>query len=371
MRGKCINQQDIKQANAADVFSIIRKNGPLLRSQLQEITNLSWGAVSNIVSRLSEEKYIVETKAEGRGSAGRLPSYLDVNTNDHFIIGFDINASGFKAVLMNLKGEVIERYKRIPTYKDKDSMLNEIFEFSQQVKRSTERYHILCAGVAMQGLVDSQNGISIQGPMLTDWENVPLADMLEQHLSIPVFLEHDPNCSLYAFSVRKNIDSIILVRVDRGIGMAVMIGGEIFKRIGMFELGHSIVETNGARCTCGKCGCMEAYASQSGMERLSGMSFEALAQKARSGDTFATELFNNMADYLSKELSNIAHLLCVNNIVLCGDMWRYRDIFEERFNKGLAAAADGKLNIQIAETEHAATGAALIAIERFSDKIEF
>ncbi len=371
MKNKCINQQDIKQANASDVFNIIRKNGALTRSQLQDTTNLSWGAISNIVARLSEDKYIVETKADRGSGAGRIPSYLEVNSFDHFIIGLDINASGFKAVLMNLKNEVVNRYFKEPSYVDKASMLAELFEFVGDVLSGAKGYNILCAGVAMQGLVDSQNGISIQGPMLEDWEEVPLARLLEKKIKIPVYLEHDPDCSLYAFSIKSKLTDALLIRIDKGIGMSVMQNGEIYKRIGMFELGHIVVVPNGEKCVCGKRGCLQAYASQAGLSAGSGLPFETLVENARKGEEKAVELFKNMAEHLAREISNISHLLCINNIVLCGDMWNYRDVFAPEFTKKLADYGAGDLNLIIAETEHAARGAAFIAIERFLEKFQF
>lgn len=371
MKKKSINQQDIKQANAADVFSIIRKNGPLSRAQLQDISNLSWGSVSNIVLRLAGEKYINEIKAEKATGAGRPTSYLDVNTFDHFIVGLDINASGFKAVLMNLKNEVIDRRYHMPSEPyDEEALLSELTEFLRSVLDSVKGYHVLCVGIAMQGLVDAENGISVNFPMIKNWKPVPIAENLSREFSLPVYLEHDPDCSLYSYSIRNETRDAILVRVDKGIGMAVLMNGEIFKRIGMFELGHVIVEPDGAVLGDSR-GTLSAYASQTGLESLSGKPFEQLVAEARSGEPSAIAHFQKMALCLAKEIANIANMLCVKNIVLCGKMWQYKDIFGETFSRRIEEFGKRELNLRIIETEHAATGAAQIAIDRLLEKMQF
>lgn len=378
---KYINQQDMKQANTTKVFSLIRKNGCLTRKQIEAMTNLSWGTVSNITTRLMERQYIKEFKMDGASGAGRIPSCLEVNGEDYFVIGMDINASGFRGVVLNLKNEILVSRKKSVEYTDRKTLLAAIFGFAREVLAEAGDHQFICIGIAMQGIVDAKNGISRQVPGCKDWLNVPLAELLEEEVGIPVYLEHDPNCSLYAYSVDHEIEDAMLIRVDKGVGMAVMLDGAFFDRPGMFEFGHSTVVPDGIACSCGKKGCMEAYVSSDAMSRRAGVPFDILAERARTGEEQARKLFSEMAGHLALGIVNLAHMLCIRRIVLCGDMWLYKDIFLEDFQQAVrmmegkgteSKTQDTKkqLDFSIMEKEHAAIGAALLAGEYFMEQLQ-
>lgn len=359
---KYINQQDMKQANAADVFSLIRENKDMTRKKIEYMTELSWGAVSNITARLLENKYILEYKPEESTGAGRTPFYLEVNGNDHFVLGLDINSSGFKGVIINLKNEIIKTFSQEVEYTSKERLLHDIAVFAKNVVAEAKEKHILSIGIAMQGTVNSQCGISVHLPHCDDWENVELCKYLEETLGFPVFIEHDPNCILYAVSKQIEDDDTILVRVDNGIGMAVMTDGEINDRPGTFEIGHITVDKKGIPCRCGKKDCLEVYASRRGIERLSGEKFKTIAEKARNGGA-ELEYFKDMAEYLAVSIANTAKLLNIKNIVICGDMKDYSDLFYDDLMEN-AKKHFAELRFSISEEENAAYGAALIAVER-------
>ena len=118
-----INQQDMKEINVADVFSLIKNRGAMTRKHIAERLGISWGAVSTITSKLIEEGYIIERKAEGFGTAGRIPSYLEVNRSRHFAIGLDVNDMGLYAVLVDLTGEVIEEYHTESFLESREALL--------------------------------------------------------------------------------------------------------------------------------------------------------------------------------------------------------------------------------------------------------
>lgn len=366
---KYINQQDMKQTNAAEIFRLIRRNGQLTRHELEELTQMSWGGISNITARLIAGKYIVETKLTRTLGTGRKPSCLEVNSVEHFVIGLDINFSGFQAVVMNLKNEVVSTLSERVKYTDRHDLLEGIIKFTKKALKKASGHHILGIGVAMQGQVDAEHGISIQFPYCHNWKNVPLKEILEEQFGVPVFLEHDPNCILYAEAVQAEYERAILVRADNGIGLAVMMDGEILDGPGMFEIGHMCAVPNGILCSCGKRGCLECYASQRGMEAQSGMSFEELAKQAYEKETKALKMFEDMADYLAVAVGNVAHLLNIPNILLCGDMLKYQDLFLQRFCQRVGQVLSPAMEIRVVcgDVKNAAFGAALIAVD---DSIE-
>jgi len=367
---KYMNQMDMKKANAADIFALIRKSDKITRKEIEAKTGFSWGAVSTITSSLLDKNYIREFKCEPIRGAGRTPSYLEVNRDAHFVLGVDINISGFKSVLVNLKNEVVGQHFYKATYTNKKTLLDVITKFIADSLKNSDGKNIIGIGIAMQGVVDAKNGISVSVPHCKDWSDVPLAYILSKEFEIPVFIEHDPDCILYAASSAQVYKNAILLRVDEGIGMSVLMDGNIFNRLGSFEIGHTVAVPNGVTCSCGKAGCLEAYASMRGMANLAQVEFDELAAKAREGEEAAKVLFENMACHLAIAISNVAQMLCIRHIVLCGDMWNYKDIFFDSFIRNVdSMSAQRKLDFTFIDIDHAATGAALIAIENAMEHI--
>ena len=350
----------MKQTNTADVFALIRKSGRITRRQIADKTEMSWGAVSTITSRLIEEGYVMETKSD-ESAVGRTPFYLEVDGRHHFSLGIDVNISGLRAVVVNLRNEVTDVFEDRADMTDREALLSGICGLIERAMMLSGDKHIICIGVAMQGITDSQNGVSVSLSECRGWSDVPLAYILEKKFSIPVHIEHDPSCILYAISGDPREDTA-LVRVDRGIGMAVMLGGRIIDKPGIFELGHTVVRPGGEACSCGKRGCLQLYATIDGLERLSERSFDELVFDARLGSETALSYFEEMADCLSFAAVGFADLMRLERIVLCGDMCGYKDLFFERFTEK-KAEYDPKDNISVsfADVEMAAKGASMLA----------
>ena len=370
---KYLNQQDMKDRNYTNVFRLIRKKGPLTRRQIEAETGLSWGAVSNVTARLIELGYVHECREieSGASSAGRTPIYLEADSETHFVIGMDVNASGLRAVMMNLCGEAVATVAAPASCETREALLDAISHITRDILDYADGKHVLAIGIALQGTVDAENGVSVRFPRCAGWRDVPLAAILEGEFGLPVYLEHDPNCTLYAYSAPSGIEEAILIRIDRGIGMALLLGGRIFERVGALELGHTVVSAGGAPCSCGNRGCLEAYASMTGMAERSGLPFETLYERALAGDGEARAYFDEMTEYLSLSIANVTRLLNVREIVLSGDMLSCRALFLDRL-KQRTREITGDLDVTFSVTDvaGAALGGAMIALERYALKLE-
>lgn len=367
---KYINQQDMKQENALDVLSLVRSSGGLTRKEIENLTSLSWGAVSNITARLLKDGYLSERKAEPGSGAGRTPGILEANVTDHFIIGMDINASGFDGVLINLRNEIIASVSEdAPETADMETLLTAILAFSRKAADLAGEKHVLGMGAAMQGEVDSAAGISVSLPYCPEWKNVPLASILSEELGIPVFIGHDPDCLLYSWTQTEESEDTVLIRADNGIGMAVLLDGKIGTRPGMYEIGHLPAAAGGEPCPCGRRGCLECYASRSGMARRAGTRYSELRRRAEGGDAASMSFFEEGAGYLSDAIVRSARFLAIKNVVLCGRLIEDRALFTDRLLEKIGGMTGGEpLSVHVMEQENAAYGAALIAVERSLDR---
>lgn len=367
---KIINQQDMKERNAADVFAFVKKNGVATRKEIAEQLSMSWGAVSTITALLLEAGYLTERKSAEGGTAGRIPSRLSVNEEIYYAVGLDINDTGLRAVAADLSDRVIASFSAEASFKSPDALFECVATLVEEVIAAVPHMRPICIGAAMQGIVDAENGVSLRIPGRQNWQNAPLSAMLEQRFHIPVFLRHDPDCILYAYAKRVDERNAMLVRVDHGIGMAAMLDGEIIARPGIFELGHTVVVPGGAPCGCGKRGCLDQYASIRGMKTRANAKFSALATAAKNGDREAQALFSDAARYLALAITNTAGLLSVDHVLLCGRLFDFKALFfPELISESRNLSPLAPLNFVLTNVTDAPLGAALIAMNAALRKI--
>ena len=358
----------MKRSNAAEVFNLIRERGSLTRREIADLLGMSWGAVSTITARLIEEKYVVEVKGDSLASKGRTPYCLEVNGDEHFAVGVDVNRSGLSTVLVNLKNDILGRWTREADFTSREALTCGILSIVGDTLEFAGDHRVRCIGVAMQGVVDSATGVSYSLRGCRDWENINVSALVENAFNIPTYIEHDPNCILYASKANTTEDRILL-RIDKGIGMAATLGGRMLAKSGLFEIGHTVAVPEGRECMCGRRGCLEQYASMRGLAKASGMEFKELAAAARMGDETAKTYFDEMAICLARTIGNAAHLLCADNVILCGDMCKYGDLFLERLLCELRNHFN-RIKLSFTEVENAPLGAVLMAIDRSLDMID-
>lgn len=120
-------------------------------------------------------------------------------------------------------------------------------------------------GVCCPGLIDNTSGTVLFAGNL-NLENYPLKEKLERLFGRHVKVANDANSAALGearFGAGKNYSDSILLTLGTGVGGGIVIGGKLFegyKGAGT-ELGHTVIEQNGNFCTCGRRGCLEAYAS--------------------------------------------------------------------------------------------------------------
>lgn len=126
-------------------------------------------------------------------------------------------------------------------------------------------------GIGSPGICDSENGVVTYSNNLY-WDNVPICDELHKLIPIPVFLSNDANCAAYGevlCGAAKGAKNVIMVTLGTGFGCGIIIDGKIYagEKSQGAEGGHTLLVMDGELCTCGRRGCLEAYASATGLIR--------------------------------------------------------------------------------------------------------
>jgi len=344
---KYLALEDMVNTNCATVLDIIQKKGTVSRKEITEISELSWGGMTKIVNKLLEKGYIIETKADKTSTSGRTPSFLSVNTSRNFIIGLDINLTGLNAVVMNMAGTVLKNISAPAPEKNYAEFLSGIIDFIREITEQFEENSIISLGIAMQGIVDHKNGISVKFPAVEGWENVPLKYILEKNFGINVFLEHDPDCLLYSHLEYDKKENITLLRIDKSIGMAVALYGKTVKGEGIFEIAHNIVIPDGRPCSCGQRGCLQAYISP-----------------CMDGNNVKENETENLITPLAITIKNLSNILCSDRVILTGALMKQKHLFKQQLDCRLNDLAC-HTPVEFSEIEGCAErGAALIALNK-------
>lgn len=352
---KYIGLEEMSNVNCSSVLNIIGHYGRVSRKEIADLTGLSWGGMTKIVNKLFENGYIVEDKMENTSGQGRTPKLISINKAQNYVVGLDINRMGFRAYVMNLAGEILKEYSEEGSFDNRTNLLNAIHIFAESIVKEYKGKNILAVGVAMQGLLDVEHGISIEFPHCQGWKNVPVREILKEEFHTEVFVEHDPNCILYSVMREEEKDNMLLLRVDSSVGMAASVNGKIVRGNRLLEIAHHIVVPEGKMCRCGQRGCLEAYISPCFINK-----------------ELQTAAVANMIQPLAIFISNMCRIFDSERVVLTGNLMEEKDFFEKALLDKLYRYCDReKVSVRfLKEANRAVHGAALIAGQGAIDRIK-
>ena len=116
------------------------------------------------------------------------------------------------------------------------------------------------------------NGTIEYAPNLNWYEVIPLSDMINREFHVPVVLTNDANAAAMGemiYGAAKNLKDFIVITLGTGLGSGLVVDGKIMYGHDGFagEIGHTIYDPNGRLCACGRKGCLETYASATGIKR--------------------------------------------------------------------------------------------------------
>ncbi len=262
------------------------------------------------------------------------------------VIGVDLGGTNMRTALLSPDGLILDRHK-VSTHAAEG--------WKQVVARLVEnivRYQkiaigkgltVAAAGVGAPGVIQMDSGIVVKSPNFPDWNNLPLKEVLEKALNVPVFIENDANAAALGerwLGAGRDINSMILLTLGTGVGGGIVLNKQIWQGAdGMAgEIGHMTLIPDGRLCGCGNTGCLEMYASargivqsyreavnSSGIAMVAELSSEQIYQAARDGETVACKVMKDMGRMLGIGIANLINIFNPQMIVLGGgvkDAWQ-------------------------------------------------
>src|SRR5208337_2889807 len=178
------------ELNQYQVIRLLRTKGRITRPELVRTTGLSRPTIDKIVEFFKSERIISEAGSRNASSrSGRRPVDLSLDNSSKIIVGVDFECPGLEVVMTDLSSTIIDctQHHYGPSAKKEiiiETLIQDIREMIARQARSTN--DLLGIGVALPGVVDVRNGISLNIERLKDWNNVPVSHLLGNALKVPV-----------------------------------------------------------------------------------------------------------------------------------------------------------------------------------------
>ena len=345
---KYITQDRMKKKTLADIFAFILEKKQTTRREIEYETTFSWGTVSSNVAYLLEKEYIVEEKSEKSGGVGRT-TYMLKPCADRFVsIGIDINRSGLSCEIVGFDYSVKKRFEKEFDASTREEVFSTVFAFCDKAHEwiKANKLEPFSLGIAIQGSVNSKNGISYRFPGIPDWHPCNIKEIFLSKYGLPVYLGHDPKCMLIGETCKSKECDSILVRIDEGIGMAVCLDGKILDGTDKFELAHTILGPSG--------GCLEDYCSLCAMAKAAETDVKTILETPEK----YSEIIKTAGKFLSTALYNVYVIFKPQHLILTGS-GAGLDIFCEA---ALSKLDRSLLDVSVNPLVSASHGAAIEAI---------
>jgi glucokinase len=188
--------------------------------------------------------------------------------------GIDLGGTKIQTVVVDADNKVLgEARHPTPTTGGPEDVAREIVATMQEAAESAgvETLELGGVGIGSPGDADEKTGVVSDARNLPGWIGpFPLGERLSADLGVPVRVGNDVQVAVqseFELGAAKEFDTILGVWWGTGVGGGLILDGKPWLGRGAAaEIGHVVVKMGGARCTCGRKGCMEAYAGRKAME---------------------------------------------------------------------------------------------------------
>jgi len=272
-----------------------------------------------------------------------------------WVIGVDIGGTNLVVGVVPVAGGPPAALRSRPTEPeaDGDRAVAAIAEMADEVvtemleTKGASREDVVGVGIGCPGPLDLRNGSIVRTPNLA-WDGYPIRSRIAEALSLPAALDNDANCATYGEwwqGAGRGSDVLVGVTMGTGIGGGIVLGGKLLRGVGggAGEIGHVTVQMDGRLCGCGNRGCLEAYASGSGiaararegvregrasmlLELVGGdatlITARTVSDAVSRDDAWAIEVMADTARILGAGLASLVNVLNPDVIVIVGGVTR-------------------------------------------------
>lgn len=221
-------------------------------------------------------------------------------------------------------------------------------------------------GIGVPGTVDRKNKV-VRYSNNIGWKQVELARRMAAYFPVPIQIANDADCAALGEAVAgagREFQDVVMLTLGAGVGGGIILDGEIYegRGTGGSELGHMVIVEDGEVCTCGRKGCLEAYASVTALlrdaARAAGRKMEAeeIFAQAAAGDERLQKVLDTYVRRLGVGIVNIVNIFRPQLVLLGGALSAQCEVLLEPLRKMLREGCFGGAGGELPEIEIASLG---------------
>ena len=255
-----------------NITSLCINEGDYSIAELSKELNTSIPTITKLVVELIEDGILIDMGKQGT-NGGRRPSIYGLNPAAGYFIGIDIRRHHYSIAIIDFKGQTVSYNDDRPFVlgNSEESFKALCKDITKYLKKTgIDPKKVKAYGFNLSGRVNNDTGYCFTYFI---GEDRPIASLLEEELSAPVFVDNDSRAMTYGEYIcgaGKNVKNMLLINVTWGLGMGMILDGKLsYGKSGFSgEIGHFPLLNNDQICQCGKTGCLETGASGSAAHRI-------------------------------------------------------------------------------------------------------
>lgn len=346
----------LKSINESELTGVLFKNLNLKKSIIQFLDKQELATISEIgkelnvstpkiISTINElkEENLLRDNGKIESTGGRRANQFKLASGSVFFMGVEVSKYHISLGLMDLNKNMLEKPVDIPfklknTQDSLEKLINIINEFINA--SGLEKSRILRIGINLMGRINQVTGHNYNFFQFT---NLPIREVIEKATGIKTYIDNDSRAMAYAeycLGVVEKEKNILFVNIDYGIGLGIIINGEIYYGKSGFagEFGHNPIYDNEMICQCGKKGCLETEASgfavirnvqeklkagvgsilQRETKKIDEITLEEIVAACNQDDMLAIECVSAVGEKLGKAVASLINIFNPELVVLGG-----------------------------------------------------
>lgn len=313
----------------------LRLHGPQSRAELAVRSGLSRPTVVSALAELLANGLVVEhTERDPRrrvAATGRAPGVVALDRLAGVAAGVDVGKRHVRVGLSDLAHQIVAE-RSVDVAADlpaaqaidlADQLLEEVL-----AEAGFARSAVLGVGVAVPGPIHAPTGVLGSSTILPGWAGVRAADVLAERLALPVRLDNDANLGALAeriWGAGRDCQDFAYLTLGTGIGCGLVLRDELYRGAGgtAGELGHVVIDPNGAVCRCGNRGCLETIAGTEPLlallrPALGDLMLSDVVARALAGDATCRRVVADTGAAVGSALATLVNLFNPSRIVVGG-----------------------------------------------------
>jgi predicted NBD/HSP70 family sugar kinase len=383
-----INFNNMKHSNRLLVLNMLLRNGKMSRADIARELKCDGTTITHIVRELLKKDLVKSAGIAEIPGGGRPKELITLNPDSRQAIGISLEPPYITGIITGLTGK-ISFCEKVYLGKDiaHEELINILKKLGNNLVSRTEEGKLLGIGIATFGVFSPEQHKVIASKFFPAIENLNFMDLFRKEFGIePEIIDNSYAKALTEINLSepggKSTKNFMLLDLGTGIALVNVCAGIPILGPGGYigEFGHTLVNSGGEKCHCGRTGCLEMLCSmpvlEKGVSEASGeknISFEKIVSLYQKGERKVAGIIDKSAEVLGAAVGNMLTALPTDEIIFTGRLMELGDKYFAVLEKSIRSTAfplfveKTRISKSRAPDENGALGACSVVLKSFFD----